>query len=154
MMHCQCSFFKRKNCWAQILCPPCYERDQRVNMFCALFFIKQGFASKKAHPSIVIESTSLYVVTQLLVDAETKHSQTWPSSRFCPLFSSFSIRPEKTIGQSFSSKHGKYIDKRRSFDLLFNISWFLQFCINFSGIQVVALRQLHLCVYTPDSIDL
>ena len=30
-------------------------------------------------PTIVIESTSLDVVTQSLVDAETEHSQTWDS---------------------------------------------------------------------------
>ena len=52
-------------------------------------------------PSIVIESTSLDVVTQWLVDAETEHSQTWPSSRFRPLFSSFSIRTDEIIGHLF-----------------------------------------------------
>ena len=54
-------------------------------------------------PSIVIESTSLDVVTQLVVDAETEHSQTWPSSRFRPLFSSCSIRTDEIIGHSFST---------------------------------------------------
>ena len=59
-------------------------------------------------PSVVIESVSLDVVTQLLVDAETEDSQTWPSSRFCPLFSSFSIRTDEIKGHSFSAKNDKY----------------------------------------------
>ena len=58
--------------------------------------------------SIVTESTSLDVVIQLRVDAETEHSQTLPSSRFCPLFLSFSIRTDEIVGHSFSTKHSKY----------------------------------------------
>ena len=105
------AFPSDKGFWAQLLCLPCYERDQRVNTFCAQFFIKQDSHQRKLIfplPSIVIESTSLDVVTQWLVDAETEHSQTWPSSRFRPLFSSFSIRIDEIIGYSFSTNHGKY----------------------------------------------
>ena len=61
-------------------------------------------------PSIEIERASLDVVILLLVYVETEHSQTWPLSRFCPLFLSFciSLRTDTIIGHSFSTKHGKY----------------------------------------------
>ena len=52
-------------------------------------------------------------MTQVLVDAETEHSQTWPLSRFHPLSSSFSIRTDEIIGHSFSTKHGKYKEVKK-----------------------------------------
>ena len=45
------AFPSDKGFWAQLHCPPCYERDQGVNTFCAQFFVKQGFTSKKSHIS-------------------------------------------------------------------------------------------------------
>ena len=69
-------------------------------------------------PSIVIESTSLDVVTQLLVDAETEHSQSSPSSTFRPSFSNFSIRTDEIIDYALSMAN---IKMRRNFSLLVKI---------------------------------
>ena len=44
------AFPSDKGFWAQ-LCLPGYECDKGVNTFCAQFFIKQGFTSKKFHIS-------------------------------------------------------------------------------------------------------
>ena len=91
-------------------------------------------------PSIEIESTSLDVVIWLLVYVETEHSQTWPLSRFRPLFSNFCIRLDTIIGHSFSTKHGKYLEVKK-FLFACQHSMISPFCIKLS--RIVALRQLY-----------